>query len=145
MPLIATMSATSIVAGALVTRTGRYKIFPLVGTVIAALGFGLYATMDADTSRTEATLFMMVVGLGLGMNMQVLTVIVQNAVEHRDLGVATAGINFCRNLGGAIGTAVTLSIFGSRLAERLAPLGVSNEVAQGSPSAIRDLPACVQD
>src|SRR5205807_2482222 len=92
-----------------------------------------------STGRVTASAFMVVTGLGLGMNLQVLTVIVQNAVEWRDLGVATAGLNFFRNLGGSLGTAVSLSIFGGRLTRLLAPIHVGAEVHQGSPAAIRAL------
>ena len=97
------VAISSIVTGRLITRTGRYRIFPLAGSVVATFAFFLYTTLGADSSRFTASAFMIVLGAGLGMWMQTLITIAQNAVDYRDLGIATATINFFRSLGGSIG------------------------------------------
>jgi hypothetical protein len=94
-------------------------VFPIAGTFVMAIGLYLLSRMDASTSRLTASLFMFVLGLGLGMVMQVLVLAVQNAVEYRDLGVATSGATLFRSIGGSIGTAILGSIFASQLKSNL--------------------------
>lgn len=151
LPLIISLSITSFLSGHFISRFGRYKAITVVGMSLATAGFILYATMDATTSRSEASAFMVVTGLGLGMIVQVTVVIVQGAVRQRDLGVATAAVSFTRQLGGSFGTAIALSIFttrlGTELASRLSEAerdALSDQVLQGSPSAIADLPEDVR-
>ncbi|WP_197674791.1 MDR family MFS transporter [Pedococcus dokdonensis] len=115
LPLMVGLLATSIGSGRAITRTGRYKIFPVIGLLVAAVGLGLMSLLTVDTSLVLAGLYMFVTGAGIGMVMQVLVLATQNAVEHKDLGVATSGATFFRSLGGAMGVAV----FGALLTHRL--------------------------
>ena len=120
LPMMGGMLITSIASGQLISKTGRYKIFPIVGTAVMTLGLFLLARMSASTSVLTASLIMLVLGLGLGMVMQVLVIAVQNAVSYQDLGVATSGATLFRLIGGSLGTAVLGAVFASRLARNLA-------------------------
>ncbi len=119
LPLMGGLLITSIVSGQLISRTGVYKPFPIIGTAIMVVGLLLLSTMDVHTSRLAASLFMFVLGLGLGMVMQVLVLAVQNAVDYKDLGVATSGATLFRSIGGSVGTAILGSIFSNRLSSEL--------------------------
>jgi EmrB/QacA subfamily drug resistance transporter len=121
-PMMGGMLVTSILSGLLISRWGRYKIFPIIGTAAATIGLVLFSRMTPDTSLLGASASMLVLGLGLGMVMQVLVIAVQNAVDYRDLGVATSGATLFRLVGGALGTAVLGSIFASQLSANLAHL-----------------------
>ncbi len=110
---------TSIVSGQIITRTGRYKPFPIAGTAVMTLGLYLLSTMSPSSSRASISLFMFILGLGLGMVMQVLILAVQNAVDYADLGVATSGATLFRSIGGSLGTAVLGAIFANRLTSEL--------------------------
>jgi hypothetical protein len=120
LPLMAGLLITSISSGQIISRTGRYRAFPIAGTLVMAIGLSLLSTMNAHTGRLEASGYMFVLGLGLGMVMQVLVLAVQNAVDYKDLGVATSGATLFRSIGGAVGTAVLGSIFSNRLTSELA-------------------------
>jgi len=115
IPMMGGMLVSSIIAGQLISRTGRYKLFPILGTAIMVTGLFLLSRMKADTSLTTAALLMMLLGLGLGLVMQVLVLTAQNAVDYKDLGVATSGATLFRLVGGSVGTAVLGAIFASRL------------------------------
>src|SRR5580658_6930827 len=133
VPLMGGLLVTSIASGQVITRTGHYKPFPIVGTAVMALGLYLLSTMDASTST--GVMFMFVLGLGLGMVMQVLVLAVQNAVDYLDLGVATSGATLFRSIGGSLGVATLGAIFSNRLhdeLERLLPAGVSAHANPGS-------------
>ncbi len=114
LPLMGGLLITSIGSGQIITRTGRYKPFPIAGTAMMVVGLLLLSTMSATTSGATASLFMFVLGLGLGLVMQVLVLAVQNAVDYPDLGVATSGATLFRSIGGSVGTAILGSIFSSR-------------------------------
>jgi EmrB/QacA subfamily drug resistance transporter len=120
LPMMGGMLVTSIVSGQLISKTGRYKLFPLIGTGVMSLGLFLLGRMSASTSTATASLLMLTLGLGLGMVMQVLVIAVQNAVSYRDLGVATSGATLFRLIGGSLGTAVLGAIFATRLESNLA-------------------------
>jgi EmrB/QacA subfamily drug resistance transporter len=115
LPLVVGILGASITSGKIITKTGRYKIFPIVGTLTLALGLWLFSHIQVNTPQWEVSFWMLIIGAGLGLFMQVMTLTVQNAVEHKDLGVATASATFFRNLGGAFGGA----IFGTILINRL--------------------------
>lgn len=123
VPMMVGVLLTSIASGQVIARTGRYKPFPIAGTAIAAGGFTLLATMDPQTTTLQRSAYMLVLGLGLGMTMQVLVLAVQNAVDYRDLGVATSGATFFRSIGGSFGVAVFGTIFSNRLASELPGAG----------------------
>jgi MFS family permease len=99
---------------------GRYKVFPVAGTAIAGVGMWLLSTMTPTTSRATSTLYMIVVGIGIGLVMQVVILATQNAVDRRDLGIATGTVSFFRSVGGSFGVAIFGAIFTNRLAGELA-------------------------
>jgi EmrB/QacA subfamily drug resistance transporter len=152
LPLMGGLLITSIVSGQIITRTGRYKQFPIAGTAVMTLGLYLLSTMDPSSSSTSIALFMFVLGLGLGMVMQVLILAVQNAVDYSDLGVATSGATLFRSIGGSLGTAVLGAIFANRLTDELKsvfPTGaVAGHAVSGgagvNPKEIDALPAVVR-
>jgi EmrB/QacA subfamily drug resistance transporter len=120
LPMMGGMLVTSIISGQLISRRGKYKIYPIIGTGIMTLGLYLLSRMNTETSLTTASLLMLLLGLGLGMVMQVLVIAAQNAVDYGDLGVATSGATLFRLIGGSVGTAVLGAIFASKLAQHLA-------------------------
>ena len=149
VPLMGGLLTASIVSGHLITKTGRYKIFPVVGTAIMSLGLFLFSTMDETTSQGIIYLFMIILGVGVGMVMQVLVLAVQNAVEYQYLGVGTSGSTMFRSIGGSLGTAVFGAIFANRLAANLTkfiPDDVRGDVqisTSVSPAQIAQLPAAI--
>ena len=146
IPVMAGVLIGSVGSGQIISATGRYKVFPIAGTAIAAVGMLLLSRLDAETSTLYATAAMFVMGLGLGLVMQVLVLAVQNAVDYAELGVATSGATLFRSMGGALGTAVLGAIFTNRLTDELAGSPAA-EVGSGSinPSAVERLPAALRD
>jgi EmrB/QacA subfamily drug resistance transporter len=152
LPLILGIVFTSIVSGRVISRTGRYKAFPVVGMLVMSLGLYLLSTMGPTTTEVSAGAYMVVLGLGLGMVMQVLVLAVQNAVERRDLGTATGAATFLRSMGGSFGVALFGAVLSNRLATNLAdmlpgghlPAGVSESTLRGSPKVILSLPPGVR-
>jgi EmrB/QacA subfamily drug resistance transporter len=119
LPMVAAMMAASLSSGQFTARTGRYKILPVIGSVLMVVGLFLMTRIGADTPLWEADLYMMVFGLGLGLNMQSIVLAMQNAVEPRDMGVATSAVTFFRQVGGTLGTAIFLSILFTRAAANI--------------------------
>ncbi|MDX1873180.1 MDR family MFS transporter [Mycolicibacterium sp. 120266] len=119
LPMVAGLLVTSLGSGVLVGRTGRYKIFPIAGTAIMALGFVLLSRMGPDTSTLVQSLYLLVLGVGIGLSMQVLILVVQNTVDFTDLGVATSGVTFFRTIGSSFGAAIFGSMFANFLDARL--------------------------
>lgn len=130
LPMVVALLAASVLSGTVVGRTGRYRIFPVVGSLVMALGLFLLSRMDADTSDWLESLYMVVLGAGIGLSMQVLTIVVQNTVDYADLGTATSGVTFFRTLGSAFGTAVFGTIYASALGPNLDE-GVRSAAAAG--------------
>ncbi|MGV8966198.1 MAG: MDR family MFS transporter [Cellulomonas sp.] len=120
IPLTFGIMSGSIIAGQLTSRTGRYKIFPVIGTVLLTLGALLLSRMTVDTSLTVIGVYSAIFGLGLGLCMQPLILAVQNAVPAKEMGVATSSSLFFRQVGGTLGTAVFLSILFSTVGEKIA-------------------------
>jgi EmrB/QacA subfamily drug resistance transporter len=151
LPVMGGLLFTSILSGQVITRTGRYRWFPIAGTAIGALGLILLSGLGRSTSVALAAVYMLVLGMGLGMVMQVLVLAVQNSVPYEQLGVATSGATLFRSIGGSLGTAVLGAVFSNRLAHALAsdlPAGDSGaaaNVASLDPSALARLPAAVRD
>lgn len=153
LPLMAGLLLTSILSGRAISNTGRYKRFPVVGLLVTTVGLGLMSLMDAGTSLVVAGAFMAITGLGIGMVIQVLVVATQNAVDRRDLGVATSAATFFRSLGGAMGVAVFGAILSSRLTvtipERLADAGATARTiggpSLGTPDEIAQMPAPIHE
>jgi EmrB/QacA subfamily drug resistance transporter len=121
LPLMGGMLAASVISGRLVTRWGRYKIFPIVGTALMTLGAYLMSLIGQSTGAWVMSFYMLIFGAGLGLIMQVLVVAVQNAVSYQDLGVATSSATFFRMIGGSFGTAVFGAIYANVLRSNLAP------------------------
>jgi DNA-binding MarR family transcriptional regulator len=124
VPLMAGTLLTSILAGQLVSRTGKYKLFPIIGTTIVTISLLLISRMTEATSTLAASFYMLLLGLGLGFVMQVLIIAVQNAVEYRDLGVATSNAILFRFIGGSLGTALLGAVLATQLhahVQRLMP------------------------
>jgi len=153
LPVMAGLLFTSILSGQVITRTGRYRWFPIAGTAIGAVGLLLLAQLDRETSTALAALYMLIFGLGLGMVMQVLVLAVQNSVDYEMLGVATSGATLFRSIGGSLGTALLGAVFTNKLSHELAanlPLGGRGAAAAANvgsldPSAVERLPAAVRD
>lgn len=120
LPMVVGLMGTSILSGNIVSARGVYKPFPIIGSVVMAVGMWLLSTMDEHSGFWHVSLAMFVLGAGLGLAMQVLTIIVQATADYRDLGVATSGVTFFRSLGQSFGAAVFGTIFGNLLAPRLA-------------------------
>ncbi|HTE60788.1 MAG TPA: MDR family MFS transporter [Solirubrobacteraceae bacterium] len=146
IPVMVGVLIGSIGSGQIITATGRYKAFPVAGTAIAAVGMVLLSGLDAGTSTLYGSFAMFVMGLGLGLVMQVLVLAVQNAVDYAELGVATSGATLFRSMGGALGTAVLGAIFTNRLTHELAGSPAA-QAGTGSidPTALQRLPAAVRD
>lgn len=119
MPLMGGLMLAAVFTGQVLSRTGRYKVFPLIGTPVAAAGMYLLSLMNATTSRGMSSVYMVVLGLGIGFIMPVLVLTVQNSVGLRDMSTATAGINFFRQIGASVGTAIIGSLFIGRLTTNL--------------------------
>ena len=135
LPLMAGMLVVSIGSGQVISRTGRYRIFPIVGTFGITLGLFLLSRLGVGTSTALAALYMLVLGLGLGAVMQVLVLIVQNAVPYSELGVATSGATFFRSIGGSFGAAIFGAVFSNVLVGNLARHLHGNKLPNGLNSA----------
>jgi EmrB/QacA subfamily drug resistance transporter len=141
-PMMAGLLITSIVGGQIISRTGRYRPFPIIGTGVAAVGMGLLSQLNVHTSTLTTSLYVFVIGFGLGMVMQVLVLAVQNAVEPRVMGVATSGSIMFRQIGGSVGIAAFGAIFSNQLKKNLAktlPPGVHGP-SSATPKAVNALP-----
>jgi DNA-binding MarR family transcriptional regulator len=121
LPLMLGMLGASVTSGRLVTRWGRYRVFPIVGTALMTVGAYLLSMIDASTNGWVLAGYMFVFGVGMGLVMQVLVVAVQNAVSYEDLGVATSSVTFFRMIGGSFGTAVFGAIYAIVLNHTIAP------------------------
>ncbi len=132
-PLMLTLITGSIISGQIISRTGRYKAQAIIGLAIMTSGLLLLTGMHGDTTRGIVVRNMIVVGLGLGLTMPIYTLIVQNAVDRRMMGAATAATQFFRQIGGTVGTAIFTSIMLGRFSSQLtanAPQGLPNELLE---------------
>jgi EmrB/QacA subfamily drug resistance transporter len=145
IPVMAGVLIGSIASGQAITATGRYKVFPIAGTGIAVAGMLLLTQLDAGTSALYTYIAMFVLGLGLGLVMQVLVLAVQNAVDYADLGVATSSASLFRSMGGSLGTAALGAVFTARLTGELAGSPAAS-VGSGTanPAAIQHLPTAIR-
>jgi EmrB/QacA subfamily drug resistance transporter len=134
IPLMGGLVTTSILSGRLISRFGRYKIFPVLGTAVMTVGLALLSTLHVDTSSAQVDIYLLILGLGLGLVMQVLVLAVQNAVDFSVLGAATSGVTLTRGIGGALGTAVFGTIFSTHLISALHGL-LATAAARGAAAA----------
>ena len=133
LPMVLGLLA-STASGQIVSRTGRWKVFPIAGTAITTLGLLLLHQLDEHSSTAELSGFFFVFGLGLGLVMQVLVLIVQNAVPYEDLGVATSGATFFRSIGASFGVAVFGTVFAGRLGDQLTDAFRGVRLPPGGPA-----------
>ncbi|MDA0170054.1 MFS transporter [Solirubrobacter taibaiensis] len=149
LPLMAGLLAASIIGGRTISRIGRYKPFPIAGCAVTTVGMFLLSRLEVDTPPWLASVYMLVVGVGIGLVMQVLVLAVQNTAPPKDIGVATSAATFFRSMGGSLGVALFGAIFASRLADELAqfPPEIASRFSGGlniSPDAVHSLPAEAQ-
>jgi EmrB/QacA subfamily drug resistance transporter len=146
-PMMVGLLITSIISGRAISRFGRYRPFPIVGTAVMTVAMVLLAQLSVHSSPLTASLDMLVLGFGLGMVMQVLVLAVQNAVEFRVMGVATSGSILFRQIGGSIGLAIFGAIFANSLHSKLAAQlpGGTKLPKTVSPAAVRRLPPALHD
>jgi EmrB/QacA subfamily drug resistance transporter len=152
LPLMAGLFGTSIGAGQIITRWGRYKVFPIVGTALTALGMWLLSGVGAHTPLWHVWIDSFILGMGIGGVLQVLVLAVQNSIPYRDLGTATAASTFLRSMGGTFGTSIFGAILTSQLVRNikvLLPASASGALSGGtvtsSPAAVHALPPAVRD
>ncbi|MEV4758274.1 MDR family MFS transporter [Micromonospora sp. NPDC049559] len=155
LPLMFGMLVVSIVVGRAITKTGRYRIFPIIGGVAMTAGMGLLMLLDVHTSKLELSAYMVVLGAGMGFLMQTTMLIAQNSVEQKDLGAASGAATFFRSIGGSFGISLFGAIFANRLHDSLASrLGeqVANQFSGGGsggagmePDALKALPAPIRE
>jgi EmrB/QacA subfamily drug resistance transporter len=152
LPMMAGLLVTSLISGQMITRTGRYKVFPIIGGVVMVAGLLLLTQLDVGTTRLVSSLFMLALGGGMGFLMQNTLLISQNSVEQRDMGVASSTATFMRSIGGSFGVSLFGAVFSSRLrddvANRLGPQAAEQVDKAGGnldPSVLNTLPAQVQD
>ena len=153
LPMVFGMLLSSTASGQIVSRTGRWKVFPIAGTGVTTLGLLLLHQLDENSSTAQMSVDFFVFGLGLGLVMQVLVLIVQNAVSYEDLGVATSGATFFRSIGASFGVAIFGTVFASRLGDKLTdafrgtrlPAGISADALKSDPRGIGSLPPALRD
>ena len=145
-PMMLGVLVASIASGQLITRSGRYKVFPIVGTLVMTVGLLLLWRLEVGSSVWTASGYLLVVGLGIGMVMQVLVLAVQNSVDHRLMGVATSGAILFRQIGGSIGVALFGAVFANRLSVNLAERLPGVKLPRtASPEAVRHLPPGIHE
>lgn len=154
LPMMAGLMGTSILSGALITKTGKYRMFPIVGTVLVGLAMLSMTTLAASTPIWLICVFLFVFGAGLGLIMQVVVLVAQNAVPPEQVGTATSTNNYFREVGASLGVAVFGALFTSRLTDALRDVftsagGSASDAASASasidPTALAKLPQAIQD
>lgn len=152
LPMVFGLLLTSTASGQIVSRTGRWKVFPIAGTGITAIGLLLLHRLTVSSGTWEMSAYFFVFGAGLGLVMQVLVLVVQNAVSYQDLGVATSGATFFRSIGASFGVAIFGTIFTNRLTDKLnaalagrsMPPGVDAKSLAADPRALGQLPSALR-
>ncbi|MFH8405877.1 DHA2 family efflux MFS transporter permease subunit [Streptomyces sp. NPDC018019] len=145
LPMVIGMLLSSTGSGQLVSRTGHYKVFPIAGTAVTAVGLLLLHQLGPASGTAVMSLFFFVFGFGLGLVMQVLVLIVQNAVDYEDLGVATSGATFFRSIGSSFGVSIFGTVFANKLGPRIADALAGRELPPGTdPSKIAEDPRTVR-
>ncbi|MGW6578309.1 MFS transporter [Streptomyces globisporus] len=149
LPMMMGIVGGSIVSGQLVTRTGRYRSYPIVGSAVSVVGMGLLSLLEADTSPLVYSLYQAVLGLGIGLVMSVLVLAVQNSVRPSDLGTATSANNYFRQIGGSVGAAIFGTLLAGRLSDALGvrlptgaelpdPESITPQIVHAMEPALRD-------
>ncbi|WP_329362301.1 MFS transporter [Streptomyces sp. NBC_01483] len=151
LPMMGGIVGASVVCGQLISRTGRYKIYPVLGSALSALGMWLLSRLEVDTPRLQYSIWMAILGAGIGMVMPVLVLAVQNSVRPADLGTATSANNYFRQIGGSVGAAIFGTLFAHRLSDALAdrlpahtgtglpdPDSITPQLVHSLPGTLRD-------
>lgn len=149
LPMMGGIVAASIVSGQLISRTGRYRIYPILGSAVSAVGMWLLSRLETDTSRLEYSVWQAVLGIGIGLVMPVLILAVQNSVQPSDLGTATSANNYFRQIGGSVGAAIFGTLFADRLTDALieripsgaglpSPESITPQMVHAMPPGLRD-------
>ena len=147
LPLMGGLLVASVLSGRAISRIGRYKVFPIAGTAVTTLGMFLLSRLEVETAPWVASVYMLVVGVGIGLTMQVLVLVVQNDSPPGDIGVATSTATFFRSMGGSLGVALFGAIFAARLNSELQDLGLGDRFSGGvniSPDEVHALPAVLR-
>src|SRR4051794_10159894 len=150
LPMMGGMLVVSLVAGQTITKTGRYKLFPILGGLAMTAGMILLAQVDVNTTKTQLALFMVVLGMGMGCLMQTTMLIAQNSVEQKDLGVASSAATFFRSIGGSFGVSLFGTLFvrslDNDLTRQLGPgaVALTNGSGQVDPSKLGAMPAAIK-
>ncbi|MFI2640694.1 MFS transporter [Streptomyces sp. NPDC018610] len=151
LPMMGGIVGASIVSGQLISHTGRYRIYPLLGAALAAVGMWLLSRLETDTPRLHYSVWMAVLGAGIGLVMPVLVLAVQNSVRPADLGTATSANNYFRQIGGSVGAAVFGTLFAGRLTDALRDRiparagGALPDPESITPQTVRALPPALRD
>jgi len=143
-PLVLGILAGSMTSGVVISRTGRYKQWPVLGSALMVVGLLMFHYVGADTPLWQVMLIMPIFGIGLGLNMQPVVVAVQNAVNPREIGVATSSVTFFRQMGGTLGTAVFLSVLFSTVGQNIADALSKAEDTAAFQSAAQAHPQLMQ-
>ncbi|MFI6729084.1 MFS transporter [Streptomyces atratus] len=149
LPMMGGIVGASVVSGQLISRTGRYRVYPILGSAVSVAGMWLLSRLETDTPRFEYSIAQAVLGIGIGLVMPVLVLAVQNSVEPADLGAATSANNYFRQIGGSVGAAVFGTLFAGRLADALAvrlpsgadlpdPESITPQLVHAMEPALRD-------
>ena len=152
LPMVGGLLITSIGSGQLISRTGRYKVYPIVGTAVLCVALVLLSRLDEHTSTALTSVDFLILGFALGLIIQVLVIAVQNSADYADLGTATSAATFFRSIGGAFGVSVFGAIFSNRLVSELAsalrgvplPPGLHVASAAADPALLKKLPAAIR-
>jgi EmrB/QacA subfamily drug resistance transporter len=152
LPMVLGLLLTSVTSGQLISKFGRYKVYPVVGTAAVTIALFLLSRLVETTSSALMDLYFFVLGFGLGLVLQVLVIAVQNSADYADLGTATSSVTFFRTIGGSFGVAIFGSIFSNRLMTELAatlrgvplPAGFSPAGAQANPALLKKLPGALR-
>jgi hypothetical protein len=149
LPMVFGLLLTAILSGQIIGRTGKYRLFPIAGTAVMGVGLYLLSLMDATTPVWLQSVYMFVLGAGIGLVMQVLTLIVQNTADYRDLGSATSGVTFFRTLGSSFGASVMGSIFANQTTQLLpaafAQAGITDPSVIATPAGVHALSAAARE
>jgi predicted MFS family arabinose efflux permease len=144
-PQTLSLLVAAVVSGRAISRTGRYKVYPIVGTGLDAVVMFMLSTMDSSTGQWTVTVYMILFGFGMGLTIGTLILAVQNAVEPKDIGVGTSSVVFFRFTGGAIGVALFGALFNALLRNRIGVTAAVGEGSSFSPAEIRKLEPAVRE
>jgi hypothetical protein len=149
-PLMVGSMFTSVLAGTLTSKTGKYRLFPIIGGALMTVGMVMLSRIGVNTSRLTTGIDYVVLGLGMGCLMQMMSLIAQNSVELKDMGVATSARMFFQQIGGSLGVAAFGAIFAHKLTEAMSSLGSAAGSTAGNsasldPATVTDLPPAVRE